>query len=193
MAEILDFDQYKVTNGHVRWKKAGILGLVTELGCTGSLAVETEIKEVIKMCEGFEAATYSKPTKLTGTLVGHMPVSVLREVYGLSTKDLEVGVYGYGSKSIGGSGVLTFDVTDITEEVVKHVAFPNVSFTGGLMFSLENGGDEIAQVELPFTAHLDKNKKFYYEGFADEITTEDVKTKWHTDFDEELVVPTILP
>lgn len=186
MADILNFDQYKVTNGHVRWMKAGALGVVSELGCTGSLAIEPEIKEVVKMCEGIETATFSKPTKLTGTLVGHMPVAVLREVYGLSSTDLAVGVYGYGSKSVGGSGVLTFDVTDITEEVVKHIAFANVSFTGGLTFSLENGGDEIAQVELPFTAHLDKNKQFYYEGFDDEITAETVKTTWHTEFDETL-------
>ncbi|SFH68611.1 hypothetical protein [Pisciglobus halotolerans] len=187
MAEILEFDQYKVTNGHIRFDKNGTLGTAEELGCTGSLSVEPEIQEVVKMCEGVEAKRYSKPIRLNGTLVGHIKVAVLRDIFGLTADDLKDGVYGYGSKSVGGSGALTFDVTDITEETVKYIAFPNVSFTGGLNFSLENGGDEIAQIEIPFAAHLDKNKKFYYEGFADEITDEDVKSGWHENFDEELV------
>lgn len=191
MEEVLEFDQYKVTNGHIRWNKNGVLGDSEELGCTGSLAVEPEVREVVKICEGVEAASFTKTTKLTGTLVGHIKVSVLRSVYGLSTTDLKDGVYGYGSKSVGGTGTLTFDVTDITEETVKYIAFPNVSFTGGLTFSLENGADEIAQVEIPFTAHADKNKQFYYEGFADEIVEEAVKMGWHDKFDEELVKKTL--
>lgn len=177
------FDNYEVTNG--QFIEKGKTAVV--LGCTGQLSIEAETKTITKKCEGKTARESTQVIKLNGTFTGHMPVGVLRSVYGLTNKDLEDGVHGYGSKSIGASGILTFDNYDIGRENHKYLAFPNMNWTGGLKYSITNGQEEIAEIEVAFSALVDENGFFYYEAFEDDVTKEEVKTKWNKEFTSELV------
>lgn len=175
------FDAYEITNGKFRKKTNGTLDESVALGCTGTLSVEPDTRPVRKQCEGRTAKEVTIFNKLDCTFNGHMPVGVLRDVYGLTDKDLATGVYGYGTKSINASGNLTFDVYDLTRENKKKIAFPNISWTSGLSFTLKNGLDEVATVEVNFSAMVDEAGYAYYETFEDTITG------WNDNFSTELV------
>lgn len=190
---IQEYNEYTVTDGHVRWAvKDGTEGgstheKGTKLGCTGSLNTETEIKVVTKTCEGNPVKEWPVPQKMTATFVGHMPVPIVRKAFGLSNENLKPGVYSYGVDSRGGSGIFTWKTLNIEETLTKFLAFPNGSFVGGLKLTLENGLDEIAQVEMTLTFMKDDNRQFYYEALDEELEDDDVKDKWMTDFTPELV------
>lgn len=190
---VTTFDQYKVTNGSVRWKKGATYEESLKLGCIGTLGVETELKTVTKTCEGDEVLSVDIPTRLNGTVVLHMPVPVFREAFGLTSEELVAGVYSYGSNSRPSTGVVVFDIEDLFGEVKKMIAFPNLTFGGGLNWTIENGGEEIAMIETTFKALKDENNQFYYEGFDSEITDEAIKNAWHTEFTPELVKATTTP
>lgn len=181
------FNEYTVTNAHEKWKGAQES---EKLGCTGSLETETEMRTVKKMCEGEEVLSEDIPVKMKGKLTLHMPVEIARKVYGLKTDGLKKGVYAYGTGSRQGAGAMTFDVIDLYEEMKKLLAFPNMNFSGGYKWSLENGKDEIAEIEVEFNALKDDNKKFYYEAIESEVTDQTVIEQWHTNFTPELVTAT---
>lgn len=187
---VTTFDQYKVTNGTVRWKKEDTYDTFQKLGCVGTLGLETELKTVVKMCEGDEVMSVDIPTRVNGTLVLHMPVPIFRKAFGLSNDGLTSGVYSYGTNSRPSNGIVAFDVEDLFGELKKKIAFPNLTFSGGMNWQIENGGEEIAMIETSFKALKDTNSKFYYEGFDSEITDETVKTKWSEEFTPELVKST---
>lgn len=187
---VTTFDQYKVTNGTVRWKKGETYNTANELGCVGTLGLETELKTVTKTCEGDEVMSVDIPTRVNGTLVLHMPVPIFREAFGLSNDGLTSGVYSYGSNSRPSTGIVAFDVEDLFGELKKKIAFPNLTFSGGLNWQIENGAEEIAMIETSFKALKDENSQFYYEGFDSEITDEEVKTSWNKEFTPELVKAT---
>lgn len=189
MTAVKEFNQYKVTNATIRFLNSSRLSNAEKLGCTGKLEYETELKTVVKECEGAVSKQWSVPVKITGTFTGHIPVDVLRKVYGLTNNQLVEGVYGYSTSSVGGTGAMMFETLDITETLKKYVAFPNMSFSAGLNASIENGGDEIAQIEIPFVAMKDENNFFYYEAFDSELGSDSkqLKTKWFTQFDSTLV------
>lgn len=187
---VTTFDQYKVTNGTVRWKTADSYDTFQELGCVGTLGLETELKTVTKKCEGDEVMSVDIPTRVNGTLVLHMPVPIFRKAFGLSNEGLTSGVYSYGTNSRPSNGIVAFDVEDLFGELKKKIAFPNLTFSGGLNWQIENGGEEIAMIETSFKALKDSNSKFYYEGFDSEITDENVKTKWSEEFTPDLVKET---
>jgi len=187
MATKTVFDEYKITNAHMRWNENDTLSAAEELGCTGKLEIETEVKTITKRCEGDETMSVTIPTKMTGIFTGHMPVENLRKVFGISTKGLKEGIYSYGTSSRQGKGVFTADVLDIYETTKKLMAFPNMQFSDGFKWSLENGQEEIAEIEAPFQALKDDNSQFYYEAMEKDITDADAKAKWHTEFTPELV------
>ena len=98
------------------------------------------------------------------------------------------GVIGYSRSSVGASGALTFDVYDLGRENHKLVAFPNITFTDGLKFTIENGKEEIAEIEVAFSALFDANGYCYYEALAGQADLEEaIKTGWNSRFAPELV------
>lgn len=184
------FDNYEITNGMFRALTGGQLGTAEKLGCTGTITVEAETKKVTKKCEGKTAKEKTIVEKLNCTFKGHMPVGILRKVYGLTNTDLKAGVTGYSRNSVGASGTLTFDVYDLGRENHKYIAFPNITFTDGLKFTIENGKEEIAEIEVAFSALFDSNGFCYYEALAKEGIVdleESIKTGWNSEFTPTLV------
>ena len=49
------FDEYKVTNASIQWFDGKEYAPGVPLGCTGKLELETELKSVVKKCEGDES------------------------------------------------------------------------------------------------------------------------------------------
>ncbi|MGT2682993.1 hypothetical protein [Streptococcus porci] len=186
------FDQFEITNGQFRKMAKSQLEVAKKLGCTGALSVEAETKTITKKCEGKTAKEVIIVDKLNCTFTGHMPVGVLRDVFGLTNDELKEGIYGYKTTSTGASGNVTWDVYDIGRESRKVIAFPNITFTSGLKINITNGEEEIAEVEIPFTAMADENNCLYYEGFADDISDEPTLKAWNTNFTSELVKKAVI-
>lgn len=181
---VADFETYRITNGHVKFE--GDVA-AQELGCTGALEVETETREVVKKCEGRIVDKKIIIESMSMTLTGHIKVDTLRKIYGIDTTGLKAGVYSYGNKSIPKRGCWTFDALDLYEENKKLMAFPKTVNTTGLKLSIENGGDEVAEVELEMSVMPDSEGEYYYEAFEADVTDAAVKTGWHTNFTPELV------
>lgn len=183
------FDEYKVTNASIQWFDGKTYTPGVKLGCTGKLELETEMKSVVKKCEGDEVRHVDIPTQIQGTWTGHLPVENLRKVWGLTNDGLQQGVYSYGTNSRQGRGILTFEVLDLDETVSMMRAFTNMQFSDGLKWELENGGEEIAEIEQAFIAMKDDNNQFYYEALSADLDA-DLKSKWLTGFQPELAVAT---
>lgn len=180
---IKDFDAMKIKNVSVQYKDETPNA---KFGCMGSISGETKMRTVTKKCEGVAIKTRSFPISHSLTLAGYVPVSVLRDTFGIKNTGLKPGVYSYGTDSKGKEFVLTADVIDEFEDVTKLVAFPNANSATGLKYSIDNDADEVAYVELEFNSNPDEEGQFYYEAFVKEID-EAIKTGWHTDFKRELI------
>ncbi|EAC9742620.1 phage tail protein [Listeria monocytogenes] len=187
---IEEFDATRVTN--VGTKFSGDATSIA-FGCLGSIEGETELLELVKKCEGVETKKKTTPQKMSLTLTGHVRVDVLRDVFGLSNEGLKAGVYSYGADSLSKPFVLTADVLDEFEAQTKLIAFSNCVAATGLKITVENGADEVAEVELEFTAMIDDNRKCYYEAIVSELDSADrdaFVTEWHTNFTPDMVLAT---
>ena len=196
MATIIEeFDAVKITNASIQFIENGTQQLGTPFGCIGTIEGETELTEFSKKCEGVETKKITKPLKMNNTVSAHIPVQVARDLFGMSNKDLKPGVYTYGANSKGKNFVLTADVIDEFQDVTKLIAFTNCTSTTGFKLSIENGSDELAELEIEFTAMKDKAGNFYYEAITAELEESDKDffiEEWHSSFTPTLVkgVPT---
>lgn len=189
---IQEFDAVSIKNASVQFFDGATKQQGTRFGCLGSIEGETESITVVKNCEGREAKSKTKPVKMNLTVNAHIPVAVARDYFGLKTDGLKPGIWAYGDLSSGKRFVFTADVIDEFEDIVKLIAFANCSNNAGFKIAVENGAEEVAQLELTFTALADSLGKFYYEALVAELEDETVATTWHKDFTPELVqaVPT---
>ncbi|MGU7369056.1 phage tail protein [Bacillus cereus] len=187
---IEEFDSVSIANASIQFKKKGIQEPGTKFGCVGTIEGEPEIKEIKKLCGGTTVKKKSKTTELKITVSAHIPVKVARDYFGFDTTGLKPGVWAYGSESKGYDFVFTADVVDEFEDLVKLIAFPNCSNSIGFKFSIANGEEELAMMELEFTALPDDLKNFFYEAFKDELADATVAQKWHTQFNSALVKAT---
>ncbi|WIG23686.1 phage tail protein [Bacillus anthracis] len=190
---IEEFDSVSIVNASIQFKKKGVQEPGTPFGCVGTIEGEPEIKEIKKICGGATIKKKTKTTEIKITVAAHIPVKVARDYFGFDTTGLKPGIWAYGSESKGNDFVFTADVVDEFQDIVKLIAFPNCSNSTGFKFSIANGEEELAMMELEFTALPDDLKKFYYEAFVDELADATVAQKWHTQFNSTLVKGTPAP
>lgn len=182
------FDAISIKNSSIQFfgsdgtKQTGV-----KFGSIGSIEGETTLRELIKRLEGVEVRKKTKPEKIDLTISAHIPVAVIRDFFGLKADDLKPGVYSYDTNSKGKEFVYTADVIDEFEDVTKLIAFPKAVSATGFKFAIENGADEVAEMEVEITCYPDENGKLYYEAFVAELADATVSEKWHTDFTYTLV------
>ena len=184
---IEEFDSTKITNASIQFIKGGVQEVGTKFGCIGSLEGETELKELMKLCEGVEVKRKTKPIRMTFTVEAHIPVAVIRDIFGLKNKNLKPGVYSYGTDSASTPFVFTADVVDEFEDITKLIAFANCTSNTGFQFTIENGEDEVAQMEVEIIALPDDNSQIYYEALIEELEDPTIAESWHRAFTPELV------
>lgn len=188
MAKVItEFDAVSIKNASIQFIENGEQLEGVKFGCVGEIDGETEAREVVKMCAGVEVKKMIIPEKMNLSVSAHVPVEVARSIFGLSNEDLKPGVWAYGADSKGKDFIFTADVVDDFEDVVKLIAFANASNSAGFQIKVENGQDEVALLEMEYTALVDKNNKFYYEALVDELEDEAIAEEWHTKFTPELV------
>lgn len=178
----MDFEDYKIIEGTIAIDNE----VSTSFGCIGTLEGTSEIETVEKKCEGAVVKTVKKVTKVAVTLTGHPYTAVLRNVAGMTNEGLKEGVYGYGAKIKSKKIVFTAKIEDM-EGNIKYIAFPNMDDVKGLNIKVDNDVTEIEMKDFEFSALKDKNNMFYYEALEKDITDEEVKSKWLTNFTPDLV------
>ncbi|MEN3133080.1 phage tail protein [Bacillus albus] len=173
------FDAVDIKNASVLFKGTS----VTEpFGCVGSLDAETEMKTMKKTCGGRTLKQKAKPIQMNVTINAHLQVKVLREIFGITNKNLKDGVFSYGTDSIGKDFTFVAEEVDDFEAVSRYIAFPNCSSATGFIKSLKSGEEEVAETELTITCLADAFNQFYYEAFQSDLSAED-KKMWMTAFD----------
>ncbi|MGR5964225.1 hypothetical protein ACT7DB_07755 [Bacillus cereus] len=105
----------------------------------------------------------------------HLQVKVLREIFGITNKNLKEGVFSYGVDSLGKDFTFVAREVDIFDEVSRLIAFPNCTSASGFIKSVESGAGEVAETELEITCLPDEFNQFYYEAIQSDLSAEDAK------------------
>lgn len=183
----------KLTDGFAEFelKKSSIKMLKGEepfelLGCVGSFEESFGTKVVQQKCEGKVVKQRTVPDG-TGTLKLslHMKWSAYIKMYGMGREELKEGVYAYGS-NMHEPFAYVCEALDIDGNI-KYKAYPNCVVSDGIARKVENGGEEVAEVELNIALAADEHGECMYEAPAEELTDETIKTKWMTDWNYELI------
>ncbi|MFC6038428.1 phage tail protein [Paenisporosarcina macmurdoensis] len=189
MPPVTFFDAVSINNVGIQFKEGDTYEAGTTFGCVGSLEGESDVSEKQLKCGNQVLGSITKVNFMTFTVTAaNAPLAVVRKLFGLENTGLKTGVYALGEKSKGKDFILTADIEDEFQDVTKMIAFPNASNITGLKIqAIENGADEVANLEFEFRALKDANGKFYYEAMSDEVVDSIVKEQWHTGFTPALV------
>ena len=158
-----------------------------KVGCVGSLEETMNSKTITKKCEGIVVKSVTKGDG-TGELALslHMRYDLFLKTYGMMSDGLVDGVCSYGKNSVHKPFCLTCVVLD-EDGVRKLKAYPNCVITSGISRKIENGAEEVAEMELTVSVMPDDIGNGMYEAIESLITDENVKTKWLTNFTPDLV------
>lgn len=158
--------------------------------CVGSCEEEMETKVITKNCRGVVAKRRVKGTG-NGTLniSAHVPIKIFRGIFGMYAEGLLEGVYAYGQNSVHPEFSVVTDVFD-EDGNEKFKAYPNCIMQSGVARKIENGAEEVAELELEISVTPDEEGNGLYEALASELKDENVKSTWMTVFTPELVKKT---
>lgn len=160
------------------------------VGCVGSLEETLDSKQIKKKCEGVESIVAVRG-KGTGSIKAslHIKYGLFVKAYGMHTEDLKTGVNGYGKNSIHKPFSWVGKVQDeYGNEKLK--AYPNCLITEGISRKIENGGEEVAEIEMAITLNPDENGYCMYEVLVanlEESEKEKFIEDWMTNFNPEMV------
>lgn len=155
--------------------------------CVGSCEEELETKVTTKKCRGNVVKTTVRGTGSgTLTISMHMPYEIYTQAYGMDLDTLIEGVKAYGQNSRHEAFAIVQDVFD-EDGVEKFKAYPNCIIQTGVARKIENGAEEVAEIELEVSIMPDEYGNGVYEALASELTDETAKTTWMTAFTPDLV------
>lgn len=157
------------------------------VNCLGSVEEEMTVKTVTKSCRGVVAKKRSKGTG-EGTLKisAHIPYAVYVSAFGMELDSLIKGVKAYGRNSVHKPFALVMHTLD-EDGNEKLKAYPNCVITTGVARKVENGAEEVAELELEIGVMPDDHGNGLYEAVVADLTDETVKTTWMTAFTPALV------
>lgn len=155
--------------------------------CVGSCEEELESKVITKKCRGNVVKTTVKGTG-SGTLSisMHMPYEIYTQAYGMNLDTLIEGVKAYGQNSRHEAFAIVQDVFD-EDGIEKFKAYPNCIIQTGVARKIENGAEEVAEIELEVSVMPDEYGNGVYEALASELADSNLKTTWMTAFEPSLV------
>ena len=150
--------------------------------CLGSLAEEMESKTVTKKCRGIVTKSRTRGTGTgTVTLSLHVKAYVAYKVAGMYVDGLKDGVTAYGENSIHPEFALTADVCD-EDGNEKYKAYPKCVLASKPTVTIENGAEEIAELEMTLNVMPDDYRNGVYECFKEDVPS---GVTWMTGFTSE--------
>ncbi|QJT71643.1 tail protein [Psychrobacillus phage Spoks] len=190
-----EFDTTDIKDASIQFLNAdGTQEPGASFGCVGTLSGEPEAITIEKKCGKRTLKTKTKTSKLNMTVSAHIPLKVARDYFGMTNEKLKTGIWAAGTLTKGKDFVLTVTAVDDFGENEKLIAFPNASNTSGFKVQqIEAGAEEVAMLELQFSALPDDLNYFYYEAIVSDLEDDTVAEKWHTEFNTELVEAVATP
>ena len=157
-----------------------------KIGCVGSIEESLENVTVTKKCEGVVVKSVTRGTgngELKMSL--HMRYDLYIDAFGMKDEGLKDGVIGYGRNSRHKNFCMVAIVKD-EDGNIKYIAYPNLTISSGVENKIENGAEEVAEIELTIAVQPDENGFGKYEAL-DKLLDQEIKTKWMTEFTPVLV------
>ena len=167
--------------------KIGDAAAYNTIRCIGSCEEEMNVRKITKKCRGAVVKTKIIPTgDGKFKISAHIPWDIYTEFFGMNVDGLIEGVKAYGRNSVHKEFSSTMHITD-EDGVEKYKAYPKCVVETGKASKVENGGEEVAEVELEVAVMPDEYGHGVYEALAGDLADETVKTKWMTEFTPALV------
>lgn len=160
-----------------------------DMHCVGSSEEELEVKIITKKCRGKkrkEVVHGEGSGKLKQSL--HCPVAVYNKMYDMTRSNLKDGIYAYGQNSSHPTFALTQKVLD-EDGNVKLKAYPKCIMESGPKRKIENGAEEVAEIELEISLMPDDNGECVYEAYVSEATGINAET-WLSSFSDTMIKKT---
>lgn len=172
------FSEYELREMGIKFKDAENYETVE---CIGSCEEELESKTVSKKCRGVVKKTRTKGTG-NGILKisAHIPYKIYEQAYGMDLDSLKEGIKAYGENSVHKE----FSTTQLVKDEdgnIKYKAYPNCMIKTGIVRKIENGAEEVAELELEVSVMPDEYGNGMYEILESEATTE-ITSDWMTKF-----------
>lgn len=179
------FSEYEVRKIGIKFASA-TTNTYKSADCVGTSEEEMETKKITKSCRGDVFWSKARGTgNGTLSLSIHMPYDIYTEAYGMNLDSLIDGVKGYGRNSVHPTFSIVQDVFDEDgEEMFK--AYPNCVLESGKASKIENGAEEVAEIELEISIQPDEFGQGMYQALASDLD-ETVKSKWMTEFEPSMV------
>lgn len=154
--------------------------------CIGSIEVERETKTVTKSCRGVVKKRKTKPTgNGTITLKMHIKLGLYRKLNAMTNEGLQPGVYAFDNTVSMPEASLTARVKD-EDDNIMFLGYPRCKVEEIGNLSIENGAEEVAEVEMKLSYMPDDYNKGEYQALADELTGDDLNAEnWMTEFSSE--------
>lgn len=183
------FSEFEVKEQHIKMVDEDSY---STMSCVGSSEEDLEVKIITKKCRGAIAKEKVKGTG-NGTLTEslHVPRDIYNKMYNMNRSNLKKGVYAYGQNSSHPEFSITQRVLD-EDGVEKFKAYPRCVLESGPKRPVENGQEEVPELELTIKLLPDDNGECMYEALKSELD-EETAGKWLEHFDTSLVQSTVVP
>lgn len=156
-------------------------------GAVGSAEETMNSKTISKKYKGIVAKERTKGDGTGELKVSlHMDYEKYIKAYGMKIEGLIEGVTAYGQNSTHPTFGLVMRIED-EDAREKFKAYPNCIVKSGRSGKIENGGEEVAEIELTVSVMPDEHGNGVYEALKEGLSQE-VAGKWMTDFAAELVL-----
>lgn len=154
--------------------------------CIGSLTVERETKTVTKSCRGVVKKRKTKPTgNGTINLKMHIKMALYRKIHAMTNEGLQPGVYAFDNTEPMPEFAITARVKD-EDDNVMFLGYPRCKIEEINSLEIENGAEEVAEVEMSVSYMPDDYNKGEYQALEVELTGDVLNAdNWMTDFDSE--------
>jgi len=177
------FSDFEIDKMNVKFADAEA---AVAMNCVGSVEEAMTAKVITKRCRGVVIKNTVKGTgEGTLNISAHIPLEIFKEAFGMELDTLKDGVSAYGSNSRHKEFCLTLHVVDEDGEE-KYKAYPRCICAARPTISVENGAEEVAEVEMEITVMPDTYGNGMYEALAEGLD-EAIKTAWMATFTSELV------
>ena len=155
--------------------------------CVGTLSVERETKTVTKSCRGVVKKRKTKPTG-NGTIKVsiHVKLALYRRMHNMVNTGLQPGVYAFDNTASMPELSLVARVKD-EDDNIMFLGYPRCKIEEINALNIENGAEEVAEVEMTISYMPDDYNKGEYQALAVDLTG-DVLTEenWMTSFSSEV-------
>ena len=177
------FSEFEVKDSYVKFKDETA---AEKLGCVGKLGETLNAKTITKKCEGVVVKSVTKGDgtgELAFTL--HMKLSAFRKMFGFDSTGLKTGVFAYGQNSRHKEFCYTCKVLD-EDGNIKYKAYPKCCVTSGISNTIENGVEEVAEIEVTAAIMPDEKGNGMYEAFENDFA-DATDEAWLKGFNTDLV------